>query len=494
MSLVPIAIPPGISRNGTEYESAGRWYSADLVRFFEGEKRPIRGWQKVADDAIAGVPRAMLAWKDNTGDRWIGLGTTEKLCAYQTGSVVDITPIGFTAGAEDAVSVDGYGAGAFGAGAYQGPRVLPEVTPASTWSLDTWGEFLVACMSSDGKLYEWQVNAGVVAQLIDNAPVDCQGCFVTPERHLVAYGAGGNPRLIQWSDSEDNTVWADEQTNTAGSKEVQTNGTIVTAIKYRGETILFTEVDTHTMRFIGGIFVYSIDKLSKASGIAGPNAGIAIDRGILWMGVNGFFSYDGAVNPLPCEVQDYVFSDINLTQLSKVHAGHNVAFGEVWWWYPSGESNEIDRYVIYNYREDHWMIGSSLSRTCWEDAGVFDYPIAMDAAGFIYQQESGWTADGTSIGSARTIRSGPIEISPGNRVMHVRQIIPDEKTQGQATLTLHAKFTPEDSYVAFGPFTLTPYTDVRLTGRQVSLEIKGVADEDWRVGSIRLDVTPGGRR
>lgn len=454
----------------------------------------MRGWSKVVTSAMSGIPRGMLPWKDLTGDRWVGVGTTEKLYVVSGQTAHDITPIGYTTGAEDAVASEGFGGGAFGGGTYGGPRVLPDVIPASTWSLDNWGEYLVACASHDGKIYEWRNDTGVKAVLIDNAPVDCNGCLVTSERHLVAFGASGNPRLVAWSDSEDNTVWSPLPTNEAGDLEVQTQGSLIGATKLRGETLLFTEVDTHVMRHIGGQLVYGIESLSKASGLAGPKAAVRVDRGCYWMGQNGFFYYDGAVRPLPCEVSDYVFSDINLTQISKVYASHVSAYGEVWWFYPCGDSNEIDRYVIYNYREGHWMIGSGIARTCWSDTGVYDYPLACDAAGFLYSHEFGWTDNGTAIGANRYIRSGPVEITPGNRIMHVRHIIPDEKTLGEAQMTLHSKYTPEAAYVDHGPYTLAEYTSARISGRQVAIGIQGNVDGDWRFGMPRLDVAPGGRR
>lgn len=508
MSLVPLMIPPGIFRNGTNYQSSGRWWDADLVRFFDGVLRPIRGWMKIADTAIGegtdkegGVPRGIIAWKDEDGDRWVAVGTTKGLFVFSGGGYIDITPIPFVEGLEDAQSVDGYGAGAYGTGIYGGPRVLPDVTPAAMWSFDTWGQYLIGCMQGDGKIYEWKVNPIQKARLVENAPVDCAGCFVTPERHLVAYGANGNPRLVMWSSQEENTVWSPLPTNTAGDLQVETNGTLVAAIKSRGETLLFTEVDVFTMRFRGQPLVYGIEKLSSASGIAGPRAGIAVDVGIFWMGQNSFFfyPYDGDVDPLPCELSDYVFSDINLTQISKVYCGHNASFGEIWWFYPSNDSNNNNRYAIYNYREGHWMIGGTseiapLHRTCWEDIGVYDYPIAADREGYLYQQEFGWTADGTPIIDERRIQSGPVEIRPGNRVMCVTQMLPDERTGGQAQILLKSKFTPESEYANHGPYSLDPYTDVRLTGRQVAMEIQGAVDDDWRVGTIRLDVTPGGRR
>jgi hypothetical protein len=247
------------------------------------------------------------------------------------------------------------------------------------------------------------------------------------------------------------------------------------------------------MSYIGTPYVYSFDRVGSFCGAAGPNAVAALDSFAVWMGTNGFFMYDGVVNPLPCDVQDFVFSNINAVQAAKIYAGANTAFGEVWWFYPSANSTENDRYVVYNYREKHWSIGS-LSRTAWTGSGVFTYPLATSADGYLYDHESGWTIDGAPLMATRYALAGPTEIGNGDRIIHAQELIPDEKTQGQTKITFKSRFTPEGTEQTFGPYTLTPQTDVRFTGRQVSLQIDGNADADWRVGVIRVDGVTGGKR
>jgi hypothetical protein len=165
----------------------------------------------------------------------------------------------------------------------------------------------------------------------------------------------------------------------------------------------------------------------------------------------------------------------------------------VWWFYPSASSDEVDRYVIWNYRENHWSIGA-LTRTCWTDAGVFQYPLAVGTDGYLYEHESGWTDNGSPLTSTRYAESGPVELSTGDRFMAVRQILPDEKSQGQVKLTFYTKPTPESSSTTYGPYTMQPYTNARFTGRQVAMRVVGNADADWRVGTIRLDAVPGSGR
>lgn len=495
MALYPIKLPPGVYRNGTEYQAAGRWYDANLVRWFEGTIRPVGGWMKEVSTQLNGVCRGLYAWKSNDYQRRLLLGTNSKLYAYNANVLTDITPTTYTAGRVDSVYQLGYGISAYGTANYGVQRPgLGLVLEAATWSIDNFGQYPVMCAPHDGRVLYWDLDLTTKATVVHaSAPTSCRGVVVTPERFLVALGAGGNPRLVQWADQESLTVWTPAATNQAGDFELQTAGSIVAARRVRGTTLIWTDADLHTMTYIGTPYVYSFDRVGSFCGAAGPNAVAALDSFAIWMGANGFFMYDGVVKPIPCDVQDYVFSDLNRVQAAKIYAGANTNFGEVWWFYPSANSTENDRYVVYNYRENHWSIGQ-LSRTAWTGSGVFQYPLATSADGYLYDHEYGWTNDGAAIGSGRYALAGPTEIGNGDQIIHAVQLIPDEKTQGQVKVSFKSRFTPEGTEQTFGPYTLTPYTDVRFVGRQVSPEIVGNADADWRVGVMRINGKPGGQR
>jgi len=215
MAYIPLQIPPGVYKNGTEYQSKGRWNSANLVRWYENTIRPVGGWRKRSTSQLTGMARGLINWRDNGNNRRIGIGTHSKLFAMnEAGTLTDITPATFTVGDADAVLKLGYGYGTYGTSAYGVARPdLGTYTPATTWSLDTFGEYLVACSSKDGKLLEWQLNPANDAVAITNAPTGCSGLIVTQERFLFALGAGGNPRKVQWCDQENNTTWTPAATN-----------------------------------------------------------------------------------------------------------------------------------------------------------------------------------------------------------------------------------------------------------------------------------------
>jgi hypothetical protein len=491
MAYIPLQIPPGVFKNGTEYQSKGRWNNSNLVRWFEGTIRPVGGWRKRTTAQLAGKARGLLNWRDNSNNRRIAIGTHSKLYVLsESNALTDITPTGFTVGDADAVQKIGYGYGTYGSFAYGVARPdLGSVTPATTWSLDTWGEYLVGCSSKDGKLLEWQLDTGADAAALTNAPTSCVGLVVTQERFVFALGAGGNPRKVQWCDQENNTLWTPAATNQAGDFELTTIGSLQCAKRIRGTTILFTDVDVHTATYIGPPYIYSFERVGTGCGVISKQAVAATDNACIWMAGSGFWMFDGFVKPLPSDVSDFVYSNLNTTQASKVYCVHNAAFGEIWWYYPSVSSNEIDSYVTYNYRENHWAIGT-LVRTCGTDKGIFNNPILVDADGYVYEHEVGNNYDSQTIFA----ESGPVELGVGDRVMTLTGLIPDEKTVGDVNASFSTRFYPNSTKYNYGPYTMSSPTSVRLTGRQIAVKIQGNTQNDWRVGVIRFDGKPGSMR
>ena len=490
---IPIKLPPGIYRNGTEYQSAGRWYDANLVRWYENTLRPMGGWRKRASGQMTGLCRGFITWRDNTANRWIAAGTHTKLYAMnEAGTLKEITPTGFTAGIADALSTTGYGYSTYGTLAYGTAR--PDtglITPATTWSMDTWGEYLIACSNADGKLYQWQLGftTPTIAAVITNAPTSNKAVLVTAERIMFALGAGGNPRKVQWSDQEDNTVWTPATTNQAGDYELATPGTLLAGKRVKGVNLLFTDVDVHTASYVGAPFVYGFEKAGSGCGLISAQSVAAIDTAAIWMSKAGFWIYDGYVKPLPSDVSDYVFGNMNFNQASKVYAVHNSKFGEIWWYYPSSSSNENDSYVTFNYRENSWNIGI-LARTAGTDAGVFVNPLMVSSDGYIYEHEVGFSYDGASVYA----ESGPVQLGNGDNIMSVRQVVPDEQTLGEAVVSFKTRNYPTGTQSTFGPYTAANPTDVRFAARQVNMKVTGAVLADWRVGIFRLDAVPSGKR
>ena len=321
--------------------------------------------------------------------RWDGY-VEEAYDGFYGGTPYDIAPTDLTSGSESAAVNIGYGYGFYGSGTYGTPRPdTGNIVAATTWSLDNWGEYLLACSTADGRILEWQLGTSSKAAVVANAPTNNLGLIVTEERFVFALGAGGNPRKVAFSDREDNTTWTPAATNEAGDIELQTSGQIETAIRTRGQTLIITDVDAHTARYIGPPYVYGFERVGTSCGIISRRAAADVDMGVFWMGNGGFFRFDGnVVSEIPCAVHDYVFGDLNTSQKSKTWAFTNGQFGEIWWFYCSGSSTEIDRYVAFDYKENHWLIGN-LSRTSGASRGVFEYPMLMGQDGAMFDHEVG---------------------------------------------------------------------------------------------------------
>lgn len=496
MALFPLRLPPGIARNGTEYGSRGRYYDANLVRWTEdGTLKPIGGWRARSDDVVEGIARAVLAWKDNGGLAWLGIGTQTGLFVQnRAGDVYDITPVDFSEGRADAVVAGGYGDGDYGTGTYGTPRLdVTTVQLASQWTLDSWGQYLVGVMAEDGFIYQWELDTNAPAAKLYNVSTapdvpTCRALVVTAEGFLFALGTT-DPRTVGWCDQRNNLVWAADETNQAGDFQLQTQGALLCGKSVKGGTLLFTDQDVHLASYIGGNSVYSIDRIGTACGAVSRQCVAAIDAQAVWMGISGFWVYNGYVQPLPCDVLDYVFSDFNRQQASKTYAVRDSANSEVLFYYCSEASVEIDRCVVWNYKGNYWNIGR-VPRTCGTDRGVFTYPIFVDVEGAIYEHEVGLDYEGDT----PYAEGGPIEIGNGDTVMRCQKLVPDERTVGEATATFITKFRPGGPETNYGPYALAEENDIRFEARQVKVRYSGAPLTDWRVGTSRIDATAGGRR
>ena len=495
MPYISVTPSPGFYSLGTDYSSKGRYRTGDLIRWYQGVVQPVGGWRTRSSAAVTGVARAALTWGDNSGSAWIGVGTNSNLFSMtRGGSLHNITPVGFVAGAIDATAGGGYGTGLYGTGLYGTPRPdSTNVVPAASWSLDTFGEKLVAVMDSDNKLYEWTLNTANPAVPITNAP-DAYALVTTQEGILMALGAddggGLNPRYIKWSGLQNNTDWVPSPTNQARDQLLQTQGRIMLGKRVSDGVLVLTDEGAFRAQYVGPPLVYIFQRVGSGCGAVSRQACAVTQSAAYWMGRNGFFQYNGFVSPLPCDIQDYVFSDINDAQLSKVCTVLNADFNEVWFLYPSGGSLEVNRYAILNYLENIWYHGT-LDRTCGTGSnGVLQYPIMVSDVGLIYDHEVANSRDARQ----PSFRTGPLEIGSGDNVIMLKRFIPDERTAGAVTVKFYAKQFPNGPMTTYGPYDATTPADLRITARQMEVEYIGDPDIDFRVGDFRFEVQPGGRR
>jgi hypothetical protein len=396
-----------------------------------------------------------------------------------------------------------------------------------TWKLDTYGEDII-CQITGGPIYVWDTSAGLTnnrATAIAGAPTKSSYALVsTPDRHLVCFGtetvigttSSQDPMFVRFSNQEDINTFAESATNTAGGQRLTDGSIILTAIRSRGQILIFTDTSIHGMQYVGPPYTFGFQQLGANCGCIGAHAAVDVNGLAFWMGTEAFYLFDGTVKKMPCTVQDYVFKDINLTQGYKTAAGVNSQFNEVTWFYCSAGSDLIDRSVSYNYLENVWSI-NSLSRTAWSDIGTYPKPVASayydtstatslntiyglsPGRSRLFSHEDGYDADGDPIFSY--IKSGYFDIGDGDNMLYMRRFIPDFKNQIQdLTVRLLLRPYPQASAQpsSLDPYIITPTTqkvDTRARGRQISLGIESdTLGSNWRFGTLRVDIQPDGLR
>jgi len=409
-----------------------------------------------------------------------------------------------------------------------------------TWSQSNYGQDLII-NPRGGALYYWANNANPTvfdrAGLLSAAgsgiyetdaacPEVCNFVLVSDaSRFVLAFGVNDygssvqDPLLVRWSDQENYALWEPAATNQAGSFRLSTGSEIICAQQTRQEILVWTDAAVYSMQYQGPPYVWGFQPLASNTSIMSPNAAITAQDVTYWMGIDKFYVYNGRVQTLPCELRQYVFDDINLSQQFQVFAGINDAFSEVWWFYCSANSDTVDKYVVYNYLENNWYYGT-MARTAWIDTPLRDVPTAAGYGGQILYHETG-NDDGSVNPPAPInayIQSSDFDIGEGHNFGFVWRIIPDLTFDGSTTPAPSVDFSvrprqfPGSNYGAtnnpavtsvnnyntqrvYNVQQFTPQVNVRLRGRQMAFKVSstglGVA---WQLGAPRIDIRPDGKK
>jgi hypothetical protein len=426
---------------------------------------------------------------------------------------------------------NGWGAGTWSRDAWGSAAQLTVVTDTlRVWSHDNFGEDLIMNVR-DGGIYYWDASLSdpltqpaVELSSLANAnttPTVAKQVMVSDQnRHIIAFGCDGqdtpgvqDPLLIRFSDQESLITWNATATNTAGDLRLGSGSEIITAVETRQEILVFTDRSLYTMQFLGAPFTFGLNSVSENITIRGPLAVTAVEDNVFWMGKREFYAYGGTVQRIACTVLDYVFNDFNEAQAEKVTAGVNSLFAEVWWFYPSANSDENDRYVVYNYQQQVWYYGN-LDRSAWLDQGVREFPLATGPGNYLYRHENGFDNGETEPAAPITahVESSQMDIGDGDDFAFISRIIPDLTFRNStaetpaATITLKARNFPGGTYLQESDTSVTKTATVpveqftqdahvRLRGRSFAFRIESDAPGvTWRLGSPRLDVRTDGRR
>jgi len=418
------------------------------------------------------------------------------------------------------------------------------------WSLDNFGDVLLATIAN-GKTYTWdssiaarfttRASTTTTDYITSSAPTASRMMMMSPvTRHLVLLGtettigtaATQDDMFVRFSDQETINTFAPTATNSAGSQRLQDGTKIMGAIKAKDNILVFTDTALYTMKHVGTPFTFGFEQVGTNCGLIGQNAVVEIDGVAYWMSSKGFFMFDGTVKSLTCTIEDYVYDDIDTTKGQQICAAINSLFTEVVWYYPTSGASYNDRYAVYNYGESLggkipggvWYPGTQ-ARTSWMTAKIYPNPHATkfdsSATGTFpsvigetglgqtvyYEQEVGTNQtnpDGSSTAIAGTLESYDFDLEVGGAGQHylsISRFLPDFKTlSGSATVTLKLKRFPSSTATTstYSPFTVTSSStqfNTRARGRFASVAIANAAvNDNWRFGTMRLDVKPDGMR
>lgn len=435
----------------------------------------------------------------------MGSGTANFLLATQ--QTVNIQGLGYGANVYNA------GASTTGYRAWNQPTSSSGITfLANQWSLDNWGEDLLA-VRRGSQLFHWDANASSVpvrASVVGTGPTRINYVVVSPnDRHVLALGTNEfatstyNPLLVRWSDQEDYTNWQPSVSSTSGEIQLVDGTEIIGGIRSRNAIHIWTDKAMYGLQFVGPPFIFNNTQLGTNCGLIGPHAAITLNGTTYWMGYNNFYAFSGSVQRLNCTLRRDLYDSFNMAQKDKVYAGTNSEFNEVIWLYPSSGSLEPDKYVIYNAAENHWVDGSMFFTT-FEDRVIFDNTIttgavSATASNYYWDNEPVSVFDGDGSALSSYIESADFDISEGDDIMFLDKAIPDfDINQGSVLLTLITRQYPAGTPVTKGPYAINTGTqniNFRARGRQAAVKVScDDAGTSWKWGSLRLAMQPDGRR
>jgi len=435
-----------------------------------------------------------------------------------------------------AITTEGYGWGTsdWGREAWGSGSDAPIFLQQRDWWFDNFDNDLVMNIRN-GPIYYWvrgaladpntafTTRAVALADMVGASDVPdlaMQTMVSQNDKHLLAFGCtpfGGGPAdplLIRWASQDNPLDWTPTPLNSSGFLRVSRGSQIIRALPTRQETLIWTDTHLYTLQFLGTLDVFGLQEYADNISIISPRAVISANNVTYWMGQDKFYAYTGRVETLPCTIRNYVFQNINTNQTDQIICGTNEEWNEIWWFYPTVDSNWNNRYVVYNYLEQIWYYGN-MERTAWLDTPLRRYPQAAcscnqdDSTGRLFNHEDGVDANGEPMESF--IESSDFDLNDGDQFMLTRRIIPDVNFQGSTAATPEVKLQIRTRNFPGGVATANAtdtkpvieaqvgrYTDqvfIRARARQMALKLSSEnLGVQWQIGSPRLDGREDGRR
>jgi hypothetical protein len=419
----------------------------------------------------------------------------------------------------------GWGAGTWGRLGWGEGALTPVAIEQRDWWMDNFDNDLIANIRN-GPIYIWEYNGAFNTRAVllssltgaASVPVQAMQILVSQnDKHLLAFGCvpygsvsvnDFDPLLIRWASQDDPINWAPAATNSAGFARVSRGSRIVRALPTRQETLVFTDSHLYSLQFTGTTDVFALQELADNISIMSSRACITANNVTYWMGTDKFYAYSGRVETLPCTLRNHVFNNFDYDQADQVICGTNEGYHEIWWFYPTANSNTNNAYVIYNYMERIWYYGT-MERTAWLDSPLREFPQAVGGT-YVYNHEQG-TNDNT-LPMTSYIQTNDFDIGDGDRLLLIKRIIPDINFEGSTAasplvyMTMKPRNFPGSNYNSSNNPSVTrtatvpveQYTEqifIRARARQMGFKIQSEdLDVQWQLGTPRLDGKQDGQR
>jgi hypothetical protein len=451
---------PGVQRDGTFFDknvySDGRW-----VRFQRSRPRKIGGFRSITNDAkgysrgiyinpVDGINQIFNGHSDglevvNVDNNGVGSG-------INTFTLTNFTASDFNLWQFDSM-FDAGGSGGQLLLAHPGQNLAQIDNTAAT-----------PVLAGD-------IAGTSMAQLEDSAgasptgdPIEVSGGVVALHPYVFVYGdnglikncSAGNP--YDWNGPDAN------ETNVSSTK-------IVKGMAVRGGSNapsgLFWALDSlirvsYTPTTIStGVTtqqLYWRYDIIGSSTILSSQSVVEYDGVYFWCGVDRFLMYNGVVKEVPNSMnQNYFFDNLNYSQRQKVWATKVPRFGEIWWFFPSGNSEECNDCVIYNIREGCWYDGGQsvgAARSAGYYSQVFRFPV--NAGTTVSAQDEVFSSSVTTVNTnpdievpvTNLIALGQLVIGAGIANDSIIIAIAPSATPGYYTVTLSENATASATVTA----------------------------------------------
>lgn len=372
----------------------------------------------------------------------------------------------------------GYGAGLYGVGLY-GTALLSSAgeTYPRIWFVDRYGDNIVMTPGNSSGVYTWDGDTSVGPVLVANAPTDVNYIFVS-DNILVTFGHAFENEIFA-SDQGNITNWTASSSNQVFQNLVQGAGKLISHCPVDGGNLIFTENQTYTFNYIGLPLIWSTAILDSAIGIIAPMARVSVNGYAYWMGQQNFYMYRGGkVEVIPSNIGlqssclRYVFDNLNYNQRFKIFAWYNEKYDEIWFHYPSANSNECDSVARINRKLACWT-PDLMDRTAAE------YPTQnlsnprLANMSSLYLQENGSDADGAPLSFSVTTK----RYLSGKDTAVQTQFVPDFNMTGELDMAVRMYNYPQ-SQVAMGAnsYVILPGTEkvpIQMNGRYYDYTFSG---------------------